>query len=341
MTSVNTSKIEKVFNGYDKRRKSGGMSFYIESGDGNFQWSRESGDMAGDKPFGVASVSKLFTSALVLHLIDDGKIKLDDKIDSYLPSDFVDGLAVYKGTDYSHSLTIKNLLAQTSGIPDFYTEGIKGNIDMANNMSSNPMDELKDSINWIKAKGNCFPPNKAHKAHYSDTNFDLLCVIIEKVTGLSFAECVKKYITEPLSLARTSVFIPGSEIDFPGVWYKGKIIMPINVLSSGPASGGIISTIKELMVFIKAFWGGRLFSAEHIPAMQEYNPIQFIPLQYGVGHMKFAQFGCPTFIGHSGSTGVVCYYSQARDMYVCGTINECNEVKAIRMMIQLLLSVGK
>ncbi|MDF2821887.1 MAG: hypothetical protein K0R15_2335 [Clostridiales bacterium] len=108
-----------------------------------------------------------------------------------------------------------------------------------------------------------------------------------------------------------------------------------NLLSGWPASGSVISTKTDMMIFLKAFWNGTLFDKMHLEEMKVYNYIQFYPIQYGVGHMRFKAFGSTEIIGHSGSTGVLCYYAPEYRVYLTGCMNEVNESKATRMVLQL------
>lgn len=335
------SKLDQTYDKYEKKMKSGGMACYIESGDGKYQWLRESGNMVNGKRYGIASVSKLFTTVLILNLVDEGTIKLTDPIKNYLPEHVMSQLHVRKGIDYSNQITIKNLLAQTSGLPDYYTETLKGDLETDEFLPDNPEDMLEQILIWNKKLKPKFSPLKENKAYYSDLNFDLLGLLVEIVTKRSFRDNLVKYMIEPLQLHETDLLHKDEPYDFPGIYLNGKIIRPRNILLNSPASGGVLSTIKETMIFLKAFWQGKLFSPEHLPFMKVYHYLQFIPMQYGVGHMRFKQPGFPEIIGHTGSTGVIAYYMPKYDTYITGVINECNESKVIRIAAQLLLSCNK
>jgi hypothetical protein len=123
--------------------------------------------------------------------------------------------------------------------------------------------------------------------------------------------------------------------DFPGFWIKGYVYKTPNCLSAWPTSGSVISTKTDMMVFLKAFWGGKLFDKSHYEEMKKYNYIQFFPMQYGLGHMRFCAYGSPEIIGHSGSTGVLCYYVPKYKVYITGCMNEMNEAKATRLVLRL------
>ena len=98
--------------------------------DGLFSWSGAAGiasqdgqvPMSKDTPIYIASITKLYTATAIMRLYEKGVLSLDDPMSRYLPEDLIQGIHVYKGKDYSHEITIKELLSHTSGIADYYTE---------------------------------------------------------------------------------------------------------------------------------------------------------------------------------------------------------------------------
>ena len=78
-------------------------------------WQGASGNLDVNSAYFIASITKLYTTALVMQLRAEGKLQLNDKISKYLPEEIMRGLHVYKGIDYSDSITIRHLLSQTSG----------------------------------------------------------------------------------------------------------------------------------------------------------------------------------------------------------------------------------
>lgn len=315
--------------------KSGGMAFLIEDETGEFRWQKETGDLSNNHKFLIASVTKLYATTVILNLVEEGMIAFDDKMAEYLPHNVVEGLHIYKGIDYSFQLTIRQLVAQTSGLPDYFTVGAKGEVSVIKQIASDPELSLDECLAITKRMNPRFAPDTKGKAYYSDINFDLLRLIIENVTGMSVEENYIKYIYQPLELMETYLYTKGMPYEFPGFWMKNNIYKIPNLLSEWPTSGSIISTKTEMMIFIKAFWGGKLFDKRHYAEMKQYNYIQFFPIQYGLGHMRFASYGAPEIIGHSGSTGVLCYYVPKYKVYITGCINEVNESKAIRMVLRL------
>ncbi|MBN2462995.1 MAG: serine hydrolase, partial [Dehalococcoidia bacterium] len=102
----------------------------VTKGDGSYSWAGAAGianqdgqvPMTRDTPVYIASVTKLYTATTIMKLYEEGALSLDDPISKYLPADLITGIHVYKGKDYSNEITIEQLLAQTSGIADYYEE---------------------------------------------------------------------------------------------------------------------------------------------------------------------------------------------------------------------------
>lgn len=328
-------KLEKVYFKYEKRMKSEGMAFLVEDETGEFSWQRETGNLKNNHKFTIASVTKLYATTVILNLVDEGKIALEDKIAKYLPHKVLEGLHVYKGKEYSFELTLRQLLSQTSGLPDYFSVALKGGASIEEQFDSDPELSFEECLSINKRLKTRFAPDTKGKAYYSDMNFDLLQPIIESITNMTVEENYNKYIYKPLQLKDTYLFTKGMSYDFPGFWMKNKIHKIPNLLSGWPMSGSMISTKMEMIIFLKAFWGGKLFEQSHYDEMKEHNYIQYFPMQYGLGHMRFAAFGAPEIIGHSGSTGVLCYYVPKYKVYITGCINEVNEAKATRMVLRL------
>lgn len=328
-------KLEKVYLKYEKKLKSGGMSILVEDEKGEFSWHKETGDLKNDNLFCTASVTKMFTTVVVLSLIDENKLSLCDKISTYLPKDMVDGIHIYKGKDYSYELTIEHLMTQTSGLPDYFSEALPGQCPIEQRIDKDGDVTLDDAVAITKRLSPHFAPGTKRKAYYSDINWDLLPVIIKNASGMSIEECFKKYIFEPLKLSKTYLFTDKSTFDFPGIFVKDKVCKIPKLLTGWPASGGIISTNAEMVVFLKAFWMGKLFDNIHFEKIRTYRPTQYFPMKYGMGTMGWHYPGVPNLIGHSGATGVICYYAPKYRMYISGCINEMDEVKATQLLANM------
>ena len=136
-------------------------------------WFGVSGNFALDDYYFIASTTKLFTSTLIFKLRENGKLEFTDKISKYLSEDVLYNLHLYKGMDYSNQITISNLLAHTSGIPDYFERRQPNKASLKSQLTSGSdiYWDFQQAIDWSKEMTPLFEPSKPNKAHYSDTNY--------------------------------------------------------------------------------------------------------------------------------------------------------------------------
>lgn len=171
-----------------------------------------------------------------------------------------------------------------------------------------------------------FIPGSSNRAHYANIKVNLLARIAEKITANDYEELIIKHVVNPLRLKNTSACEPNTKHE--PIFNGHHSITRPKYLASSVASGGIIATNCELMLFIRAFFESKLFSNKHI-SNPVFRPIQFFPLKYGSGMMEVQMsramsplFPAPTLIGHSGSSGSFAYYCPDKQIYITGTINQ-------------------
>ena len=312
-------------------------AYRIESGDGKIVWQGCYGNMYNDTPYALASITKMYTVAVILNLDSEGVINLDDPISQYLSSDIMTVLHVYDGVDYSNRITIRHLATHTSGLPDYYSESSSTyqNFDSICENEGDFSYTFQDIITRTKALSPQFAPGTKGKAWYSDANFQLLGKIIENVTGKSLQENFDKYIFTPLGLHNTYLFEEGMDwdnislIDFP-CGLEGRPLLS----ACEKTAGGIISTTEEVMKFIKAFYGGNIFPEKYLQEMYDFNDLQYFNIDYGMGMMKWNDKYI--LYGHSGSFGTIACYEPKSDVYIVGTLNNCNTYQARRLVIKFL-----
>ena len=325
-------KFDKIYEKYRKKLKSKGMSIAIENEDRSFQWAKSYGELEGDKQYFIASVTKLFATTVLLNLITEGKLSFDDRICDYLPQEYIDGFHTYRGADYSKQLTVRHLMTQTSGLPDYFTESNVGELYGNELLKQDQILTLDDIVRRTINMEAKFLPGSKKRAYYSDANWDIFLPIVERVSNQSIEQCYKKYIIEPLQLENTYLYIEGMEFNVPGIWIDDGIYTLPKLASAWPMSGSIISNNRDMIIFLKAFWGGKLFPYEKLKENNTYHYTQYFPLEYGLGNMRFRYPGMPSLYGHSGATGVVCYYSPKFKIYISACINELDEGKVTRML---------
>ena len=142
-----------------------------------------------DTIFQLASISKTFTGTAVMLLVRQGKLSLEDRITKYFPE-----LTAYEG------VTVRHLLNHTSGIPDYFDDA-DWFIDIWKEEKRVPgNDEILRFLRETKAKP-YFAPGEG--LHYSNTGYNLLALLVERLSGVPYEEFLQQNIFEPAGMTAT------------------------------------------------------------------------------------------------------------------------------------------
>ncbi len=253
-------------------------------------------------PFAIASVTKTFTSALILRYVDDGQLDLDDPIARWLPD-----------WPNARKITVRMLLNHTSGIPDFFKNP---KFDAALNKSKKKAWTVDDVLTGYVRPGVVFAPGKGWS--YSNTNYVLLGLIAEQVGGAPWRDLVHRELIEPLGLDSTFV----QAVDEPPAsparayrvlagdsgWYMvartdGTDVVPFtSVVTAAGAAGAMASTTADLARWARSLYGGSLLSKETRKEMLTFVRAYSYGLgtSYGLGVSR-AKFDGHTAYGHTGA----------------------------------------
>lgn len=328
MTSEKEKRLQTVLDNTVDNKKVYGTTFALKKD--TFTWQGASGNLNIDQPYFIASTTKLFTTAIILQLRAEGKLSLNDTISKYIDQSILSGLHIYKGKDYSNELTIKHLLSHTSGLPDYFQGKEKSGKSLEKEITDG-RDQywtFEQAIERTKRMTPLFAPGTKGKANYSDANFQLLGKIIEIITHKSFSEICKRNIIEPLGLINTYLYQDTSDRTPKTLYYKSNELNIPQAMSSFGADGGMVSTTRDMLIFIEAFFTGKIFPKEYISELQEWNRI-FFPMKSGIGIHLFKlpwifnpTGAVPYFIGHSGLSGALAFYSPEENIFVVGTVNQ-------------------
>lgn len=234
------------------------------------------------RAFYVGSVTKTFTTALVLQLQDEGLLGLEDPVEDWVPG-YYDGVG----------LTLRHLLSHTSGIVSY---NYVGSFD--DSLPWTP----QELVGWAVAHEPAlrFSPGSAWE--YSNTNFVLLGLVVEAATGRSYEDQVAARLTEPLGLADTYVALSGNQdealvscYDVDGVDITGSMDP-----SMGWAAGAIVSTPADLARWGAALYGGDLVSDAMLTEMTTQVVLtDGTVVEHGLGTFVETD-GVDTLVGHSG-----------------------------------------
>ncbi|MET1072723.1 MAG: serine hydrolase domain-containing protein [Umezawaea sp.] len=256
-----------------------------------------------DGRFRVGSVTKTFTATLVLQLVAEGKVELDVPAADYLPQSGVD-----------RRITVRMLLQHTSGLFNFtgeyYPDGTvvpgiawSGKEWVDNRFHTYRPEEL---VQFALSKPARFAPGTDWS--YSNTNYVLARLLIEKVTGRSYAAVVQQRLLGPLGLRDTSA--PGTSPAILGPHAHGYYRYQeagqwktVDITRQNPSwissAGDMISTTRDLHTFFSALLGGRLLPPPLLAEMLKPHPVS----DYGLGVFTLpADSNCSgtTLINHNG-----------------------------------------
>lgn len=320
-----------------------GAVFHIGQGDEVIHSA--AGNLEADEPFSIASVTKMFTASVIFQMAEDGLIRMNDTIDMYLMPGEYSGLHVYEGTEYSESITIRQLISQTTGLPAYAENEAEGLTLVEESIDNGASFTFTSKLDSAKEKGARFVNGEG--AYYADINYDILGEIIERVSEDTLESQYEQYIFEPLELEDTFLAEADEEdSEVPPVVVNGgeRDISPI--LENMRASGGLISTSDDLMVFVKSFFNGGMFDESFINT-DSLQDIQFYFHQYGNGFMNFdvsaevPVFDMHPLAGHAGVNGSFAFYNRELDLYITGTTNQASDPMLNYKLIQQFINLAE
>jgi len=249
--------------------------------------------------FEIGSNTKMFTAVLLIQLAEQGVLGLDDPLSKWLP----EWAAKFPNGDI---MSLRQLANHTTGIWD-YADAIIGAAekdDVSMRRHYTPVELLQFAVDNGTPD---FLPGEAGKWKYSNTGYILLGVVLEKASGETYADLLRKRIFEPLQLQATSFpdDVPETDTVVQGYvsYPDGKNTTAWN-LSQGWAAGGIISTAADMRIFLQALANGRLFKDQStLLAMAEFVESGAVSEHigakgYGLGLIEFTN----GVWGHGGQT---------------------------------------
>ncbi|MFE4976221.1 serine hydrolase domain-containing protein [Kitasatospora sp. NPDC056651] len=267
--------------------------------DGRLVWSNATGvaDLATGAPadprgaFRIGSATKTFVSTTLLQLVGERRLGLDDRLESLLP-----GIV-----PNSAGITVRQLLNHTSGVADYTQDPAFGFSDQWLTGGRYKSYRLRDLVDIADKYPPAFAPGQDWQ--YSNTNYILIGMIIEKLTGHSWNDEVTRRIIRPLRL--TNTWMPGDLPSIPGPHahaYVKTATGPVDVTVLNPSmagsAGGGISTTTDLTAFLDALLGGRLLRPAELAAMKE-TTTHGEGQTYGLGLQRL-DTPCGPFWGHAG-----------------------------------------
>jgi D-alanyl-D-alanine carboxypeptidase len=270
-------------------------------GGGGWQQAAGSATSAGNQPvtpathFRIGSITKTFTGTVILQLVDQGKLHLSDTLGRWEPR-----------VQNAGQITVEMLLNMTSGIAD---EGGPGSA-LLKEMAAHPTQPVTPQhiVDLAIAQGPHSAPGQS--VYYSDTNFAILGIIAQAVTGQPIGQLITERVIAPLGLGQTS-YPSGPAMPAPGT--TGTIVQngtPTTVPAIDPsyfgAAGSMISTVGDLTKWAKALGTGATLKPATAQARLQFRPLTafpslpgtppaVVPVSYGIGVINLGGL-----LGHNG-----------------------------------------
>src|SRR6266446_3915130 len=273
--------------------------------------------------FRVASVTKTFVAASILRLYEDGKIKLDDPINHYLPQEYTTMLDA--GGYPTNNITVRQLLTHTSGLFDYaqtpeYYAAVEGNPKHR----WTRLEQVQDAMKWGKPYA---APGKGY--HYSDTGYVLLGEMLERLTSKPLGPALRSVLDfKKLKLDET--YLETLEPVPPGIKplahpYFGEVdaaeFDPSVDLYGG---GGLVSSVEDLARFYRALVRGKIFHHAStlqimLTAPQTNEEAPGGPYAMGIQRRTIAGNVC---WGHTGFWGTSVYHCPDIDVTIVRHYNQ-------------------
>lgn len=289
-------------------------------GEGEYVSARGSANLhTGTKPqpsdqFRVGSVTKTFVATAILQLVEEGKLRKSDTLSRWYPD--------YPNAD---EITVDDLLRMRSGIPHYWDE------ETLQQYYDNPQQNVtnEDIIEATAAKADQFePPDR--KTEYSDTNYNILGAILEKVSGNDIATQLDQSIISPLGLENT--YYPTDD-ELPGGLHgygldpKSGEFEDKTILNPAPSdgAGAMVSDISDLAVWSRALYKGDLLTPKTQQARLEVQRGEGVSESsgYGEGISKLGELW-----GHGGTIAgfsTDMWYLPEEDATIVISVNRCDE----------------
>jgi D-alanyl-D-alanine carboxypeptidase len=262
----------------------------------------------------LQSVSKTYLATVILQLHEEGKIDLDAVITKYLPQQY------WQYIDRAATMTVKNLLNHTSGMPDYLENSAYISYALEHPEHIFTSDEF---LSYIKGTARQFTPGS--KFEYSNTNYHVLALIADAISG-SHDELIRQKVLAPLALNHTfyrnilgKPELVKSYIDLAGTGDIQNVTqLQQSSIISAKGDDGIVATPFDAINFLRGLTEGKLLSANSLNEMMNWVNDDAGKPVYGMGlyHVTYSNV---TGFGHGGAgagSGCALYYFPSKKLYV-------------------------
>lgn len=314
------------------------------------------------QPYHAASVGKTFTATLIAMLVERGALRFEDPIAKHLPEEILDGLHVYRETDYTDEIRIDHLLSHRSGLPHFHEE----EYGLFNRKRERAADgrtffdvmladpsriwEPTETIQWAKTElSPHFPPGDG--IYYSEVGYNLLGLIVENATGTPYHEALHEHLFDPLGMDRSYLppfTEPAVESELPVAEFyvddRAYDVEEYRSFSAWYAGGQTVNTAEDLLEFHRALVEGELVGADTLDEMRQWQKL-YMGIDYGYGTVRLRPVPLLSKYyswGGLGATSSFAFYNPALDAFLVGTFNQWSYMRnCMKFLFRTLRTLAK
>ncbi|MFN0216404.1 MAG: serine hydrolase domain-containing protein [Saprospiraceae bacterium] len=300
--------------------------------------------------FRTGSITKPFTAAIVLQLVEQGMFKLTDLYFDLLDEASKASLSclhIWEGTDYSDKISVQHLLQHSTGLRDYFADDER--------FLAFVMQHPAQQWDWKLILEKYFEFGLNDKAlfipgngfYYSDTNYLLLGMLIEHATGKSLHQNYEEKILAPLGLTDTYLeFFQAPAHNAATIFpHYGKHSLENTNTSFDWGGGGLVSSMRDLDIFIRALVAGSLFDqAETWRLMTRFDVADPLntsakrSMHYGLGLQKKI-IPDHSFIGHNSAYASMLYYDPEKDLSIVLTLDQAGAMHKAEWLLNKIASV--
>ncbi|MGK5552872.1 serine hydrolase domain-containing protein [Actinomadura kijaniata] len=226
------------------------------------------GRIPADARFRIWSQTKQMVATVVLQLVKEGRLGVDDKLSEVLPE-----VASQDLVERADEITVRQMLRHTSGIPDWYAGKPKPDGSEGDDPSFDVFDFTThyrplDLVKWSRSRPRTGEPGE--KWAYSNTNYTLLGMVVERATGHDLATELHRRLFGPLGMTKSYLAVkppqgvkgPHGHGYYPDADGRLRDVDRFNASLTGAGAGGVVSTAHDVSAFNRAFTQGRLLPPE-------------------------------------------------------------------------------
>jgi D-alanyl-D-alanine carboxypeptidase len=292
----------------------GGSAGYLARGSGRA--------LRPDDAFRAASVTKSVTAAVAVRLAHQGRLALDEPLAGQLAPEL---LARWRALDALPRTTPRQLLAHTSGLPNYFTDqAFAARLREDPGRAWRPAELVDHAATYGTPR---FPPGRGFE--YCDTGYVVTGILVEQATGQPLHEAYRELVFDPAGMDTTWLegYEPARQPE-AAHHYTGELDWTTISPTIDWAGGGLVTTAPDLARFVRALWSEQIIGSRALGELTRWTPGASFP----PGHMlRYERYGLGMgantvegveLLGHTGFIGAFVFHAPQYDAVLAGTHND-------------------